>query len=199
VALKQGKLDTSRINFSRSYRSIPAYIPAEYQLGYVRLQMHQADAAMPLLQDVVSRQPNHSMLIMSWGRRCLEQGKVKDAIQDLGKLDPPAPDRLRLLSAQRRLPARRARQRRRPGHSHVSETQAQAPSAAAVTGKRWKGPASMKRFVVQITVLVVLAGALVAQQPSPPPEEPGLVVRVTTRMVQVDTVVLDKEGIRSRA
>jgi VWFA-related protein len=52
----------------------------------------------------------------------------------------------------------------------------------------------MKRFVVQITVLVVLAGALVAQQPSPPPEEPGLVVRVTTRMVQVDTVVLDKGG-----
>ena len=52
----------------------------------------------------------------------------------------------------------------------------------------------MKRFVVQITVLVVVAGALVAQQPSPPPEEPGLVVRVTTRMVQVDTVVLDKEG-----
>ena len=52
----------------------------------------------------------------------------------------------------------------------------------------------MKRFVVQITVLAVLAGALVAQQPSPPPEEPGLVVRVTSRMVQVDTVVLDKEG-----
>ena len=50
----------------------------------------------------------------------------------------------------------------------------------------------MKRFVVQITVPVFLAGALVAQQPSPPPEEPGLVVRVTTRMVQVDTVVLDK-------
>ncbi len=52
----------------------------------------------------------------------------------------------------------------------------------------------MKRFVVQITVLVVLAGALVAQQPTPPPEEQELVVRVTTRMVQVDTVVLDKEG-----
>jgi VWFA-related protein len=52
----------------------------------------------------------------------------------------------------------------------------------------------MKRFVVQITVLVVLAAALVAQQPSPPPQEPGLVVRVTTRMVLVDTVVLDKEG-----
>jgi VWFA-related protein len=52
----------------------------------------------------------------------------------------------------------------------------------------------MKRFVVQIAVLVVLAAALVAQQPSPPPQEPGLVVRVTTRMVLVDTVVLDKEG-----
>jgi VWFA-related protein len=52
----------------------------------------------------------------------------------------------------------------------------------------------MKRFVVQITALVVLAGALVAQQPAPPSEEPGLVVRVTTRMVQVDTIVLDKEG-----
>ena len=52
----------------------------------------------------------------------------------------------------------------------------------------------MKRFVVQITVLVVLAGALVAQQPSPPPEEPGLVLHVTTRMVLVDAVVLDKEG-----
>src|SRR4029077_12752607 len=111
-----------------------------------------------------------------------------------GKLDPPARDRLRLLSAQRRLPARRARQRRRPGHRHVSETQAQAPSAAAVTGKRLEGHASMKRFVVQFTVLVVLGGALVAQKPSPPAEEPGLVVRVTTRMVQVDTVVLDKEG-----
>jgi len=52
----------------------------------------------------------------------------------------------------------------------------------------------MKRFVAQITVLVVLAGALVAQQPSPPPEEPGLVLRVTTRMVLLDTVVLDMEG-----
>ena len=52
----------------------------------------------------------------------------------------------------------------------------------------------MKRFVVQITELVVLAGALVAQQPTPPPEEQELVVRVTTRMVQVDTIVLDKEG-----
>ena len=52
----------------------------------------------------------------------------------------------------------------------------------------------MKRFVVQITVLMVLAGALVAQQPTPPAEESGLVVRVTTRMVLVDAVVLDKEG-----
>jgi VWFA-related protein len=52
----------------------------------------------------------------------------------------------------------------------------------------------MKRFVAQITLLVVLPGALVAQQASPPPNEPGLVLRVTTRMVQVDAVVLDKEG-----
>ena len=52
----------------------------------------------------------------------------------------------------------------------------------------------MKRFAVQITVLVVLAGALVAQQPTAPAEESGLVVRVTTRMVLVDAVVLDKEG-----
>src|SRR5437660_5729051 len=52
----------------------------------------------------------------------------------------------------------------------------------------------MKRFVVQITVPVFLAGALVAQQPSPPPKNPEPVLRVTTRMVLVDTVVLDKEG-----
>jgi VWFA-related protein len=52
----------------------------------------------------------------------------------------------------------------------------------------------MKRFVVQITVLVVLGAALVAQQPTAPAEESGLVVRVTTRMVLVDAVVLDKEG-----
>ena len=51
----------------------------------------------------------------------------------------------------------------------------------------------MKRLV-QITVLVVLAGALVAQQTSPPSKEPGLVVRVTTRMVLVDAIILDKEG-----
>jgi len=35
---------------------------------------------------------------------------------------------------------------------------------------------------------------LVAQQGSPPANEPALSVRVTTRMVLVDTVVLDKEG-----
>jgi len=39
-----------------------------------------------------------------------------------------------------------------------------------------------------------LAGVLVAQQGSPPANEPALSVRVTTRMVLVDTVVLDKEG-----
>ena len=53
----------------------------------------------------------------------------------------------------------------------------------------------MKRFARRITVLLVLADALlVAQQPSPAPKEPGLVLRVTTRMVLVDAVVLDKDG-----
>jgi len=53
----------------------------------------------------------------------------------------------------------------------------------------------MKRFVRRITVLLVFAnGLLVAQQSSPPTNEPGLVVRVTTRMVLVDAVVLDKDG-----
>jgi VWFA-related protein len=53
----------------------------------------------------------------------------------------------------------------------------------------------MIRFVLQTTVLVVLASALVApQQPAPPPKDSGMVLRVTTRMVLVDTVVLDKAG-----
>jgi len=52
----------------------------------------------------------------------------------------------------------------------------------------------MKRFVAQIMVPMVLAGVLVAQQGSPPANEPALSVRVTTRMVLVDTVALDKEG-----
>jgi len=53
----------------------------------------------------------------------------------------------------------------------------------------------MKRFVVQIAVLPVLATAFVgAQQPSPPADDPGLVFRVTTRIVLVDAIVLDKEG-----
>ena len=52
----------------------------------------------------------------------------------------------------------------------------------------------MKRFVAQIMVPMVLAGVLVAQQGSPPANEPALSVRVTTRMVLVDTVVLGKEG-----
>jgi VWFA-related protein len=53
----------------------------------------------------------------------------------------------------------------------------------------------MKRFVAQITVLVVLAGALVAaQQPSTPTKDSGMVLHVTTHMVLVDAVVLDKEG-----
>jgi len=52
----------------------------------------------------------------------------------------------------------------------------------------------MKRFVSQITAPLALAGVLVAQQPSPTPNEPGLVLRATTRMVLVDAVVLDREG-----
>jgi tetratricopeptide (TPR) repeat protein len=59
------------------------YIPAEYQLGYVRLQMHQADAAIPLLQDVIKRQPNHSDAHYELGKALLELGNLKDAIQDL--------------------------------------------------------------------------------------------------------------------
>jgi VWFA-related protein len=52
----------------------------------------------------------------------------------------------------------------------------------------------MTRFVTHTTVVVVLAGTLAAQQPAPPPKEPGLALRVTTRMVLVDAIVLDKEG-----
>lgn len=53
----------------------------------------------------------------------------------------------------------------------------------------------MKRFVVQIAGLPVLASAFVgAQQPSPPTSDPELVFRVTTRMVMVDAIVLDKQG-----
>jgi len=53
----------------------------------------------------------------------------------------------------------------------------------------------MIRSVLQITVLVVLASVLVAaQQPAPPPKDSGMVLHVTTRMVLVDTVVLDKAG-----
>jgi VWFA-related protein len=53
----------------------------------------------------------------------------------------------------------------------------------------------MKRFAVQMRMLMVLTSALVAaQQPSPPPKDSEMVVRVTTRMVLVDTVVLDKAG-----
>jgi VWFA-related protein len=52
----------------------------------------------------------------------------------------------------------------------------------------------MKRFVVDMGILSLFAGALAAQQPSPPPKEPALVLRVTTRMVLVDAIVLDKAG-----
>jgi VWFA-related protein len=53
----------------------------------------------------------------------------------------------------------------------------------------------MKRFVVQIAVLPILAGAFLGeQQPSPAPNDPGPLFRVTTRMVLVDAIVLDKQG-----
>ena len=53
----------------------------------------------------------------------------------------------------------------------------------------------MKRFIVQIAVLPVLAGAFVgAQQPSAPANDPGPLFRVTTRLVLVDVIVLDKES-----
>jgi VWFA-related protein len=53
----------------------------------------------------------------------------------------------------------------------------------------------MKCFVLQIASLLVLGSAPVAaQQPPPRPKDPGLVLRATTSMVLVDTVVLDKEG-----
>jgi len=53
----------------------------------------------------------------------------------------------------------------------------------------------MKRFIVQIAMLPVLAGAFVgAQQPSAPANEPGPFFRVTTRLVLVDVIVLDKES-----
>lgn len=50
----------------------------------------------------------------------------------------------------------------------------------------------MKRFVVHIVLL--FAGGLAAAQQPAPPKDPGLVLRVTTRMVLVDAIVLDKEG-----
>ena len=53
----------------------------------------------------------------------------------------------------------------------------------------------MKRFVVHLRTLLLFAGGLVAaQQPSSPAKDPGLVMRITTRMVLVDAVVLDKQG-----
>ena len=52
----------------------------------------------------------------------------------------------------------------------------------------------MKRLIAQITVPTVLASVLVAQQATPVTKEPELAVRVTTRMVLVDAIVLDREG-----
>ncbi len=53
----------------------------------------------------------------------------------------------------------------------------------------------MKQIGVPLGMVMVMGSALVAaQQTSPPPKEPGLVLSVTTRMVLVDTVVLEKDG-----
>jgi VWFA-related protein len=52
----------------------------------------------------------------------------------------------------------------------------------------------MKRFVVDIGMLLLFVGGLVAAQQPSPSKDPGLVLRVTTRMVLVDAIVLDKEG-----
>ena len=59
----------------------------------------------------------------------------------------------------------------------------------------------MKRFAPWTVALLAIVGvrAVAQQQPSAPEKpssqsESGLVLRVTTRLVQVDTVVLDKEG-----
>ena len=52
----------------------------------------------------------------------------------------------------------------------------------------------MKRFFM-IAVLTVLASAFVsAQQPSPPANDSGVRFRVTTRIVLVDAIVLDKQN-----
>ena len=51
----------------------------------------------------------------------------------------------------------------------------------------------MKHFVVQIGMLLFAGGLVAAQQPAPQ-KDPGLVLHVTTRLVLVDAIVLDKEG-----
>lgn len=50
----------------------------------------------------------------------------------------------------------------------------------------------MKRFVVDVGMLLLLVGGLAAAQQPSPPKDPGLVLRVTTRMVLIDAIVLDK-------
>ena len=52
----------------------------------------------------------------------------------------------------------------------------------------------MKGFGVHLGFLLLTCGLLAAQQPSSPAKDPGLVMRVATRLVLVDAVVLDKEG-----
>lgn len=52
----------------------------------------------------------------------------------------------------------------------------------------------MKGIGVHFGSLLLIGGLLAAQQPAPVPKDPGLVLRVTTRLVLVDAVILDKEG-----
>ena len=53
----------------------------------------------------------------------------------------------------------------------------------------------MKRLVVHIGMMLLLCtGGLVAAQQPAPRKDPGLVLRVTTRLVLLDAIVLDKEG-----
>jgi hypothetical protein len=52
----------------------------------------------------------------------------------------------------------------------------------------------MKGFALHFGTLLFTCGLLAAQQPAPVPKDPGLVLRVTTRLVLVDAVILDKES-----
>jgi VWFA-related protein len=52
----------------------------------------------------------------------------------------------------------------------------------------------MKRFAVQLGMLFIAGRFVAAQQPSTPAKDPALVLRVTSRLVLVDAIVLDRAG-----